>query len=136
VATVLIGVNDLVEDADQLEYRSKLRQIYAEIAQYVKPAMVAAISIPDFSIAPAAARFGSPDDLRSRVEAFNAVASQEAASAGFRYVDLVAASRSEPSRAGWFASDQLHPGDGQYAAWTAWIWECLKDLWPAVARGR
>ena len=134
LVSVLIGVNDLVDGDGQEEYRERLVRIYDAIARRVRTQGIAAISIPDFSVAPAAARFGAPAALAQRVETFNRVAAEEASRHGFRYLDLVSVSRSGVEKSGWFAADELHPGDAQYAAWADWLWPQLKTDWCSLAK--
>ena len=134
LVSVLIGVNDLLDGDGQDEYRERLVRIYDAIDRRVATHGIAAISIPDFSVAPAAARFGAPAALAQRVEAFNRVAADEARAHGFRYLDLASVSRSGARRTGWFADDELHPGDIQYAAWADWLWQQLMADWCSLAK--
>jgi hypothetical protein len=34
---------------------------------------------------------------------------------------------------GWISSDQLHPGDVQYAAWADVIWDAVRESWTSAA---
>ena len=131
--TVLIGVNDLVAGDSDSAYRRQLGRIYGAIRQRLPAGRTTVISIPDFSLAPAAARFGAPPALRARVDAFNRIADELGSAHGFRYLDLVPLSRSGVGQPGWFADDQLHPGDRQYAAWADWLWENLEKDWLLAA---
>ena len=131
--TVLIGVNDLVAGDSDSAYRRQLGRIYGAIRQRLPPGRTTVISIPDFSLAPAASRFGAPPALRARVDAFNRIAEEVGSAHGFRYLDLVPVSRSGVGQPGWFADDQLHPGDRQYAAWAEWLWENLEEHWSVIA---
>lgn len=136
LVTILIGVNDLVRGADEASYRLRLREIYERVGRRRLPSgRVVAISIPDFSVVPAAANFGSPPELRQRVDAFNLVAREEAGTHGFDYVDLTELSRSGAGRAGWIADDGLHPGDGQYEAWSHYIWQQVAERWTVQTAG-
>lgn len=134
LVTILIGVNDLVQRSDEADYRARLRQIYEAVGRLgLPPGHVVAISIPDFSIVPAAPGFGSPAQLRARTDAFNRIARQEATEFGFDFLDLGDVSRSGADRPGWLADDDLHPGDAQYAAWADYLWPYLRDAWTAIA---
>ncbi|TME46112.1 MAG: hypothetical protein E6I60_15345 [Chloroflexi bacterium] len=89
LVTILIGANDVVQGSDDATYRQRLSRIYETVEELVVPVeRVLAVSIPDFSPLPGAAPFGSASSLRGRIAAFNAVAQSEAASRGFRYVDI------------------------------------------------
>lgn len=133
LVTILIGVNDLVEGVEAEIYGRRLGKIYGAIGALQPGAgRVAVISIPDFAAAPAALRFGAPGQLRARTAVFNKVAQEEADRHGFSYIDIGEVSRSGLGRPGWFAADDLHPGDAQYAAWADYLWQILRDDWSAV----
>ncbi len=126
LVTILIGVNDLVQGRTPEQYRTSLREIYGAVANLELPAgRVLAISIPNWSIVPAARDFGNPARLRGLTETFNATARDEAAQRGFTWVDITPVSTSGTGSRGWISSDRLHPGDAQYAAWAEVIWSAL-----------
>ena len=87
------------------------------------------ISVPDFSVVPAAHDYGGPERLRPRIDAFNEVARLESAVLDFRWIDLTDISRTSPAPEGWLAEDQLHPSDAQYAAWADRIWSLVAQDW-------
>lgn len=122
LVTVLIGVNDLVQGRSADQYRQSLRQIYDAIRDVTS---VVAVSIPTWSYVPAAMDFGGEDRVAKLTRTFNAVAEEEAQARGFIWVDITAASTSGVGTDGWIASDQLHPGDLQYAAWAQVIWGAM-----------
>lgn len=121
--SVLIGVNDLVQGRRPDEYRKSLTQIYGALA-----GKVAAISIPTWSYVPAAADFGGAERVDELTKVFNEVAREEATARGYRWIDITEVSASQIGSPGWIASDQLHPGDAQYAAWADVIWFEMRDL--------
>jgi acyl-CoA thioesterase-1 len=123
LVTVLIGVNDLVQGRTVDQYRHSLVEIYGAIAG--RP--VVAISIPTWSFVPAAADFGGAGHVERLTTAFNEAARGEATARGFAWVDIGPASISGIGTAGWIASDRLHPGDTQYAAWAEVIWPVVRD---------
>ena len=123
--SVLIGVNDLIQGRSPDHYRKALGTIYDAVSG--RP--VAAVSIPTWSYVPSAADFGGRDHVDRLTTIFNSVAREEATARGFTWVDITAASTSGIGTMGWIASDQLHPGDVQYAAWAEEIWEALQPHW-------
>jgi lysophospholipase L1-like esterase len=132
--TILIGVNDLVRGKTPNRYQANLTRIYDEVAATVLAAgHVAAVSIPAWSYTPAAADFGGADHVARATTIFNTVAEKEALGRGFTWIDISEASRSGVGKPGWIASDNLHPGDEQYAAWADAIWKALGDSWTAAA---
>ena len=122
LVTVLIGVNDLVQGRSIDQYRHSLATIYDAIED--RP--VVAVSIPVWSYVPAAAGFGGAERVERLTDDFNDVARGQATARGFAWVDLRAASTSGIGTPGWIASDDLHPGDAQYAAWAEVIWPVVR----------
>jgi acyl-CoA thioesterase-1 len=133
LVSILIGVNDLVQGRTPDQYRSSLAQIYDSVAALRLPAgRVVAISLPDWSVVPAAADYGDPAALRRLTDTFNSIAKREADARGFTWVDITAASTSAMESPGWISSDRLHPGDAHYAAWADLIWEAVKKPWSSA----
>ncbi|HKV86620.1 MAG TPA: SGNH/GDSL hydrolase family protein [Candidatus Dormibacteraeota bacterium] len=121
LVSVLIGVNDLVQGRTLAMYDSSLSEIYDALAG----ARVFAISIPRWDYTPAAAGFGGADHVGRLTRLFNDIAREQAVAHGFAWVDIGDASRAGIGSKGWIASDELHPGDAQYAAWADVIWEAM-----------
>jgi lysophospholipase L1-like esterase len=134
LVTILIGVNDLVQRRSAESYRKSLTTIYDSVATLqLAPGRVVTISIPNWSVVPAAASFGDPGRLRRLTDDFNGLAQIEAQKRGFLWVDITSVSTSGHGSPGWISSDQLHPGDIQYAAWADLIWESVREPWTAAA---
>jgi lysophospholipase L1-like esterase len=130
LVTVLIGVNDLVQGRYIEQYRDSLATIYDRIAALdLAQGRAVAISIPTWSYVPEAMRFGGAELVQELTDSFNAVARKEAEARGFAWVDISVVSASAIGTPGWIASDDLHPGDTQYAAWADVIWESVRDSW-------
>jgi lysophospholipase L1-like esterase len=102
LVSILIGVNDLVQGR-----------------------RVAAVSIPTWSYVPAANDFGGKDHVERMTLIFNRVVENEARAHKFTWIDIAEASTSGVGTSGWIASDGLHPGDKQYAAWAEVIWSAV-----------
>jgi lysophospholipase L1-like esterase len=129
LVTILIGVNDLVQRRTVEQYEASLQSIYKALATLeLPPGRSAAVSIPNWSVVPAAPDFGDPNRLRKITDSFNEVAEGLARGHGFTWIDITEVSTSG-SGAGWVADDRLHPGDRQYAAWAEVIWNGLKGAW-------
>ncbi len=134
VVTVLIGVNDLVQNRSVEEYRGSLTTIYDRIgAMHLGAECVVAISIPNWSAVPAAAQYGEPRFIKAVTNDFNAVARKEALERDFAWVDITGVSTYRLGAPGWIAADDLHPGDLQYQAWAEVIWAAVKESWTSVA---
>jgi lysophospholipase L1-like esterase len=130
--SVLIGVNDLVQNRSAEEYRASLKTIYDRIGGLgLAPGHVAAISIPNWSVVPAAAQYGEPRLIRAVTNDYNAAARDEALDRGFTWIDVTGVSTYRLGAPGWIAADQLHPGDVQYEAWAEVIWDRVREAWTA-----
>jgi len=130
LVSILIGVNDLVQGRAPEAYRALMNRIYDEVAGLeVAAGRVVAISIPNWSVVPAARDFGAPDHLRRLTRKFNSIARGEAESHRFKWIDITAASTDAEDTPGWISSDRLHPGDPQYRAWADVIWAKVKGSW-------
>jgi lysophospholipase L1-like esterase len=134
LVSILIGVNDLVQGRTPEQYRESLVRIYDDVAAVDLRPRIAAISIPTWSYVPAAADFGGKEHVERQTAAFNAIAEIEATARNFTWVDLTEASTSGIGTEGWIASDDLHPGDAQYAAWADAIWSALSPDYPRTVR--
>jgi lysophospholipase L1-like esterase len=124
LVSVLIGVNDLVQGRTSEQYRRSLREIYEAVAGRT----VFTVSIPTWSFVPAAADFGGADQVDRLTGLFNEIAREESDARGYLWIDIGPASISGIGTRGWIASDQLHPGDAQYAVWADVIWPAVRDL--------
>jgi acyl-CoA thioesterase I len=127
LVTILIGVNDLVRERTPADYRASLVRIYDEVKKERAPdGRVFAVSIPNWSVVPAAREYGDPEQIRHLTDTFNDIAQEEAVERGFGWIDITAASLSGLGTPDWIASDGLHPGDNQYAAWAEVIWHSIR----------
>jgi len=128
LVTILIGVNDLVRGRTPADYRASLVRIYDEVNKERAPdGRVFAVSIPNWSVVPAAREYGDPEQIRDLTDTFNDIAREEATTRGFGWIDITAASLSGLGTPEWIASDGLHPGDNQYAAWAEVIWHSVRE---------
>ena len=127
LVTILIGVNDLVRGRSARDYRSSLAAVYDEVAGLqLPPGRTLSVSIPNWSLVPAARQYGDPEQIRELTDSFNDVAREEAETRAFSWVDITTASISGLGSAGWISLDDLHPGDNQYAAWAEVIWRSVR----------
>jgi lysophospholipase L1-like esterase len=119
LVTVLIGANDLVRGHAEDRYREQLRKIFRGLADAGVPASaVYALPQPDWSVSPTTRAFGTPDELRARIERFNAIIKEEAERSGGTYLDIFPLMRDQ-ARSGMLASDGLHPSREAHAQWAA-----------------
>jgi lysophospholipase L1-like esterase len=119
LVTLLIGVNNQYRGRGVDEYRAQFRDLLQRAIQLAGgiAAHVIVASIPDWGVTPFAAREGRDAAAIAReVDAFNTIASAEAAGAGAARIDVTAISRAPESRQE-LVGDGLHPSGAQYARW-------------------
>lgn len=133
LVSILVGANDLARGWSRETYAQGLEAIYDAAARAVaQPAAVLAVTVPDWSLAPAAAAFGDPGHLRTEIDWRNEKALSEARRRGFRSFDVAPISR-RLGRDG-LGPDRLHPTPAQYDLWAEEIWASLGPDWVRSAR--
>lgn len=115
VVTLLIGVNDQYRGRDAEDFRAPFRALLARAAGFAgdDASRVVVVSIPDWGVTP----FAEGQDraqIATEIDAFNAVAQDEARVAGARWADVTPHSRAHPALV---ADDGLHPSGEAYAGW-------------------
>lgn len=119
LVTLLIGVNDQYRRGEAGAYAVELRAMLVRAVSLAgsRAERVILVSIPDWGVA----AFAAEDPrgaaaIGSAINAFNAVARDEARRAGVAFVDITGVSRAPAHRAQ-LVADRLHPSAAQYRAW-------------------
>ena len=125
LVSLQIGVNNQYRGRSTVEYREQFRGLLGEAIRFAGGAAghVIVLSIPDWGVMP----FAQGRDrakIGREIDRFNAIAKEESARAGVKWVDVTPSSRMMQD--GWVASDGLHPSGAQYAAWAALALEPTK----------
>jgi lysophospholipase L1-like esterase len=116
-ATLLIGVNDWVQEVETEVFAARLALIVDRVlATLGNPGRLVMVTIPDFSVTPAGARYARGRDIAAGIAGFNDIVRQQAARAGVALVDIFPLSQ-ELSGAEYVAADELHPSALAYARW-------------------
>ena len=116
LVTLLIGVNDQYRGGTTEAYRPEFRAMLARAVAFAggRAARVVVLAIPDWGVTPFAAGRDRAA-IAAEIDAFNAAARQETATAGARWVDVAPVSRARGAAE--VAPDGLHPSGALYAAW-------------------
>jgi lysophospholipase L1-like esterase len=118
LVSLQIGVNNQYRGHSPESYRDSLRALLAHACKLAggHAHRVLVPSIPDWGDTPHA-RQQQRDraQVARELDAYNALARDEAARAGARWIDITPLSRQ--TNAGWIGADGLHPTGAQYAAW-------------------
>jgi lysophospholipase L1-like esterase len=141
LVTLLIGVNNQYRGRSVDEYRTEFRALLARAIAFAgaQPGRVVVLSIPDWGATPFAREMAATEPRRAanvvagEIDAFNAVAREETAGAGARWVDVTPLSRAHPEE---LAPDGLHPSAAQYARWAEAALPAARDAIRTAAAGR
>jgi acyl-CoA thioesterase-1 len=116
-ATVLIGVNDVVQGVPQGTYAANVEQILEALLARLPADRLVTVAIPDYTVTPAGADYGDPRRQHEGIVANNTIMARLAAERGVPYVDTFAISLRAVDDRSLVAGDGLHPSGRQYAAW-------------------
>lgn len=120
LVTLQIGVNDQYRGRDLDGYRDRFSALLQRAIALAgdAPGRVLVVSIPDWGVtrfARGQARSGKV--IAAKLDAFNAAAREQVATAGAAWVDVTHVSRRCADAPGLLAADGLHPSARQYALW-------------------
>jgi acyl-CoA thioesterase-1 len=126
--SILIGVNDVVQDVSIERYRANVEQTFAAVLDLVPRDRVVVVSVPDYTRTPRGADYGDPQQQRDAIAAVNALLKQLAADRGIAFVEISAVADQAGTDASLVASDKLHPSGEQYRLWVELIAPVVRDL--------
>jgi len=127
-ASILIGVNDVVQGVPAGEYRRNAATILDELHARLTPSRILAVGTPDYTVTPEGARFGDPGAQSSAIAANNATLAELAGARGIAFVDIFDLSLRAATDRSLVANDGLHPSGAQYRLWVARIGPVVQTL--------
>lgn len=127
-ASVLIGVNDVVQGVSRDRYEANVAVILDGLLAFLPPDRIVSVAIPDYTVTPAGADYGDPGLRHAAIVAANAVMARLSASRGIRFVDTFDLSLRAADDRSFVAGDGLHPSGTQYAAWVGRIAPVVAEL--------
>jgi lysophospholipase L1-like esterase len=117
-ATLLVGVNDVVQGVPEATYRADVETILAALLERLPPGRILCIETPDYTATPQGAAFGDPDTQRAGIVRVNAILRERCEAAHVRFIDgIFAISGDAATDRTLVASDGLHPSGAQYRRW-------------------
>jgi len=117
-ATVLIGVNDVVQGVPIETYEANVATILDALLAHLPADRIITIAVPDYTVTPAGADYGDPTRQHDGIVANNAVMERLAGERGIAYVDIFDLSLRAADDRSLVASDGLHPSGAQYRFWS------------------
>jgi lysophospholipase L1-like esterase len=118
LVTLLIGVNNQYRGQSLENYRAEFQQLLQTAIRYGKnnETRVIVLSIPDWGVTP----FAEGQDrakIAAEIDAFNAVARDEADKVGVTFLDITPLSRKALGDQTYVAEDKLHYSGKMYQEW-------------------
>ncbi len=127
-ATLLIGVNDVVQDVPLARYEANVATILDDLLARLPPGRIVTIAIPDYTVTPAGADYGDPAQQHDAIVACNASMARLAEERGVEYIDTFDISLDAATDRSLVAGDGLHPSARQYARWVDRIAPVVETL--------
>ena len=127
-ASVLIGVNDVVQGVPVATYRENVSRILDTLLRALPPTRIVAVTTPDYTVTPRGADYGDPSQQSAAIRVFNAVLSERAAERAIAVVEIHDLSLQAAEDPSLVADDGLHPSGAQYARWVERIAPVVEDL--------
>jgi acyl-CoA thioesterase I len=115
--TVLIGVNDVVQGVPADAYERNVVTILDSLLARLRPGRIIAVAIPDYTVTPAGADYGDPDDQHDAIVTNNTIMARIAVARDVAFVDTFDLSMGAADDRSLVADDGLHPSGAQYRLW-------------------
>ena len=115
--TLLIGLNDVVQDIPLVTYEANVVKIFDVLLAAVPVDRLVIVSIPDYTVTPAGADYGDPSAKSAAIVDANSTMERLAGERGVPFVDIYDVSLGAASDRSLVAADGLHPSGRQYAMW-------------------
>lgn len=128
LASLLVGVNDVVQGVPPASYRANAAQILDALLDVVPPARLVTVATPDYTVTPQGASYGDPATQAASIRAYNAILCNLARERGIAFVDIHDLSLRALDDRSLVADDGLHPSGAQYALWVERIAPVVAEL--------
>ncbi len=127
-ATILIGVNDVVQGVPPETYRANAAGILDALLVRLPSDRIVAVATPDYTVTPQGANYGDPRAQAAGIRAFNEILRGLAADRGITWVDIHDLSLRAAADRSLVADDGLHPSGTQYRLWVERIVPVVTSL--------
>ena len=127
-ASLLIGVNDVVQGVPEATYRANVEAILDALLARLPVNRTVVVTTPDYTVTPAGADYGDPVTQRAGIVRNNAVLIAAAVARQIVVVDVFDLSERAAGDRSLVAPDGLHPSGAQYALWVERIAPVVRGL--------
>jgi lysophospholipase L1-like esterase len=116
-ASLLIGVNDVVQGVAAEDYRLHVRLLLDGLLEHVPADRIVTVATPDYTVTPRGADYGDPLERSAGIRRNNGILRAAAEDRGIAFVDIHDLSLRAADDRSLVADDGLHPSGTQYALW-------------------
>jgi lysophospholipase L1-like esterase len=116
-ASLLVGVNDVVQDVPETTFRANATTILGDLFERLAPDRIVVVATPDYTVTPQGAAYGDPRTNSAAIQRFNRVLQELATAFGVAWVDIHDLSLRAADDSTLIAVDGLHPSGAQYGLW-------------------
>jgi acyl-CoA thioesterase I len=128
-ATLLIGVNDWVQNVDELSFRNRVSYLMdSMLAVLPNKKRLLVVTIPDFGVTPTGPKYSRGRNIHEGIAAFNKILTEEGRKRGLQIVDIFPVSKKMGQDKSLVAKDGLHPTAKAYAEWEKLIFPSALEL--------
>lgn len=128
-ATLLIGVNDWVQNIDELSFRNRFSYLVdSMLAALPNKKRLLVVTIPDFGVTPTGHKYARGRNIHEGIMQFNKIVTEEARKRGLQVVDIFPISKKMGEDKSLVAKDGLHPTAKAYAEWEKIIFPAALQL--------
>jgi lysophospholipase L1-like esterase len=114
-ASVLIGVNDVVQGVPPAVYEANLTRILDDLRGLLPANRIVTVATPDYTVTPQGAAYGDPATQAAGIRSNNGILAALARERGIAFVDIHDLSLRAAADDSLVAPDGLHPSGIQYA---------------------
>jgi lysophospholipase L1-like esterase len=116
-ASLLIGVNDVVQGVLEAAYRTNAAAILDDLLRRLAPDRIVVVATPDYTVTPQGANYGDPAAQSAGIRRNNDILRELATDRRVTWVDIFDLSLRAGADRTLVADDGLHPSGAQYALW-------------------
>ena len=127
-ASVLIGVNDVVQGVPAAAYRANVTRILDVLRELLPANRIVTVATPDYTVTPQGAAYGDPATQAAGIRSNNEILAAIARERGIAFVDIHDLSLRAGADRTLVASDGLHPSGAQYGLWVDRIAPVVAEL--------
>jgi lysophospholipase L1-like esterase len=116
-ASLLIGVNDVVQGVPEAAYRTNATAILDDLLRRLAPDRIVVVATPDYTVTPQGANYGDPAAQSVGIRRNNDILRELTTDRRVTWVDIFDLSLRAGDDRALVADDGLHPSGAQYALW-------------------